>query len=190
MVGALWDTERKEKYGTWEQKRIGKWEEEETLTSDTNEPTGQERRDIDGRLDGTARPRTHAVHAGDAALVEPVVRVVQPERARDAVRVPAGEQAGGDGDEVGEDGHADGEHERRAVGQHHQQRPRRPAQDCVLVQVARVPEQADEEEFGRRVRVETARDQEVGERDAVLLCPAVSFLWIAHFPAVGDKEDV
>lgn len=105
--------------------------------------------------------------ASGAAAVHAVVAVVQPEGARNAVRVPAGEERGSDGHQVREDRHADREHERRPVGEHDQQRPRAPAQHGVLVQVPRVAEHANEEELRRRVRVQAPRDQEVGQRDPV-----------------------
>ena len=93
--------------------------------------------------------------------------VVQPEEARQAVGVPGGEEGGGEADQVVEDGHADGQHE--GDGHHGEDEcgPDQPSQSRVRVQVPRVPEDAHEEQLGRRVRVQAACDQEVGDGEAV-----------------------
>ena len=95
-----------------------------------------------------------------------VIRIVDPKRARDAVRVPAGEQARGDADEVVEDGHSDGEHEGGGVHGEDEDDPHAPPDRGVAVQVAAVAEKAHEEQLRGRVRVQAAGDEEVGDRDA------------------------
>ena len=74
-----------------------------------------------------------------------MVGVVQPEGAREAVRVPGREQGGGDADEIGEDGDGDGEHEGGGVHQQHQEDPSRPTQHGMRVEIVGLPEEADEE---------------------------------------------
>lgn len=96
-----------------------------------------------------------------------MIRIVEPEGTGEAVRVPRREQRRRDPDEVGEDGNGDGEHERGTVHQQHQEDPRRPAQHGMRVEIVRAPEKSDEEQFGGRVRVQRAGDQEVGDGDAV-----------------------
>lgn len=137
------------------------------FTCNTNECAGQEGRHVRDRLNRTALPRAQAIDALDSAGIQAVPGVVQPEGAGDAVRVPTGEQRCGDADEVGEDGDTNGQHEGGAVGEDDEHRPRRPAQDRVVVQMARLAEQADEEQFRRRVRVQRPGDQEVRQRDPV-----------------------
>lgn len=138
------------------------------LTGNTYESAGEKREDIHERFQRARLPCLDAIAALDAPLAQAVPGIVEPEGACDPVRVPAGEEAGGDGHEVGEDRDADGEDKGGAVGEHDQDRPGRPAEDGVFVEVARASEQADKEEFGRRVRVEAAGDEEVGQCDAVL----------------------
>jgi hypothetical protein len=58
-------------------------------------------------------------------------------------------------------------HKGGAVHQQDQRGPRAPAQHGVFVQVLGLAEDADEEEFCRRVGVEGAGDQEVGDCDPV-----------------------
>ena len=91
--------------------------------------------------------------------------VVEPEGAGDAVRVPAGEQAGGDADEVVEDGDPDRKDESRGVHDEDERDPDAPPQGGVAVQVGAGAEEAHEEQLGSRVRVQAAGDEEVGDRD-------------------------
>ena len=56
-----------------------------------------------------------------------MVRIIQPEEPGDTIGVPRGEQARRDTNEVVEDRHTDGEHERGAVGQNDQEHPHPPS---------------------------------------------------------------
>ena len=125
----------------------------------TNEPARGQSHHVHPRHRPPAPPRRHAT------LI--VINIKEPERARDAVGVPAREQARRDADQVIEDGHPDREHERRGVHDEDEQHPSAPAQDGVRVQVPRSAEEAHEEQFRRRVAVERAGDQEIRDGDAV-----------------------
>lgn len=95
--------------------------------SDADESARANSQDSNARLYGLALPRA------EPAAVDPAI--VQEEGARDAVRVPRGEQARGDADQVVEDGHAHGEHKRRHVDQQHQGQPCRPPEHRMRVHV-------------------------------------------------------
>ena len=94
-------------------------------------------------------------------------RVVDPEGAGETVRVPRGEERGGEADQVVEDGHADGEDEGDGDHDEDERDPGGPAQHRVRVDVARAAEDAHEEELGGGVRVQAPCDEEVGQGEAV-----------------------
>lgn len=94
-----------------------------------------------------------------------MVGVEEPEGAGEAVGVPRGEQGGGDADQVGEDGDADGEHEGGAGGEEDERDPHGPAEHGVVVQVHGAAEKADEDDLRGGVVVQGAGDQEVGQRE-------------------------
>ena len=94
---------------------------------------------------------------------------MQPEEARDAVRVPGREDGGGNAGEVGEDRHRARERERGGRREQAERGPRAPPERGVRVDVAAVAEEAHEDELRRRVRVERAaaggaRGSAVGEK--------------------------
>lgn len=80
-----------------------------------------------------------------------MIGIVEPEGAREAVRVPRREQRGCDTDKVGEDGNGNGEHEGGRVHQQHQEDPRRPSQHGMGVEIVGFPEESDEEQLRGRV---------------------------------------
>ena len=138
---------------------------------------------LHNKLDGHIRPcntderasqkRSH-VQEGHHRSLDPslestfvVIRVVQPERTRDTVGVPGREERRRNADEIGEDGHADSENERSTVHDDDQDRPRAPSDHGMLMQMPRVAKHSDEEQLCRGVRVQTASDQEVRQRNPV-----------------------
>lgn len=111
-------------------------EKEQKLTRNTNKQSGQKRQNINNQRRGATKPRLEPIHTPDLPLPHPVVRIVKPERTDDTVRVPAREEGGGNGDEVGEDGHADCQDEADSVRDQDQDYPGGPALEGVLVDVA------------------------------------------------------
>lgn len=67
-------------------------------------------------------------------------------------------QCRGNADQILEDGDADRKNESGTVHQHDQSDPGHPTDGAVVVQVARIAEEADEEDLSRGVVVEGARD--------------------------------
>lgn len=122
-------------------------------TRNADEQSRQKGQDADDQAKRAVEPCPEARDAPGLSLIQAVVRIVQPESTDDSVGVPACEEGGGEGDQVREYGHANCKDECRAVHDQYQDRPGRPALECVLLDMSSSPEEADEEEFRGRVGV-------------------------------------
>ena len=94
---------------------------------------------------------------------------MDPECTGETIRIPRCEERRSNADEVGEYRDADGENKGGAVGEDDEEGPPEPARHGVGVQMGRVAEEADEDDFGGRVVVESARNCFCVSRDTVMI---------------------
>ena len=93
--------------------------------------------------------------------------IVKPKGASNPIRVPTREQARSKPYQVRKDWDSNRKHKRSSVHQQDQQSPDTPSQDSMLMEMLAAPEEADEEQLRRRMRVKTPCNEKIWNRNTI-----------------------